>query len=91
MMNQAIFSKIWVESDGRVTAEFAAPFNRIVEPVKDMVAQYNSRNKEKIRSTFVPADFFSVIANRLSNFFGNCLNNDFLVETAGLEPVTSCV
>lgn len=29
MLNQAIFSKLWVEKDGHVTAEFAKPFDEI--------------------------------------------------------------
>lgn len=79
LMNQAIFSRLLVGPDGNLTAEFAKPFDSLVEPIKEELAIYNS-GKEKIRSTEVSADFFSVIANRLSNFFGNCLNNDFLVD-----------
>lgn len=85
MMNQAIFSKLWVEPDGRITAEFAKPFNAIVEPLADVVPHLN---QEKTCSTEVPADFFSVIANRLSKFFGNCLNNNIMVDLIGFEPTT---
>lgn len=41
MMNQAIFSKLWVESDGRVTAEFKAPFTVIAEPIRTELASFN--------------------------------------------------
>ena len=87
LLNQAIFAKLWVGGDGCITAEFAEPFQTLVEPIKDELVCYK---KEKIRSTKVLADFFSVIANHLSNFFGNCLNNDFLVDANGLEPLTPC-
>ena len=77
LLNQAIFSKLWIEKDGRVTAEFAEPFRTLVDPIKNEIALYN---KEKARGTNVLTDIFSVIANRISHFFGHGLNNDFLVE-----------
>ena len=86
LLNQAIFSKLWIEKDGRVTAEFAEPFRTLVDPIKNEIALYN---KEKARGTNVLTDIFSVIANRISHFFGHGLNNDFLVDDTGLEPVTS--
>ena len=86
LLNQAIFSKLWVEKDGRVTAEFAEPFRTLVDPIKNEVALYN---KEKARGTEVLTDIFSVIASRVSHFFGYGLNNDFLVEISGIEPLTS--
>lgn len=77
MMNQAIFSKLLVESDGRITAEFTKPFKSIVTPITDVLAHYK---QEKARGTEITTDFLSVIANRISHFFGHGLNNDFLVE-----------
>lgn len=87
-LNQAIFSKLWVEKDGRVTAEFAEPFRTLVDPIKNEIAHYN---KEKARGTEVLTGILSVIANRVSHFFGHGLNNGFLVGITGLEPVTSYV
>lgn len=42
LMNQAIFTRLLVGSDGKVTAEFAEPFAMLVEPIKDELAQLNS-------------------------------------------------
>lgn len=66
LLNQAIFSKLWVEKDGRVTAEFAGPFQTLVAPIKDEIVLYN---KEKARGTNVLTDILSVITNRVSHFW----------------------
>ncbi|NBK77746.1 recombinase family protein [bacterium D16-76] len=86
MLNQAIFSKLWVGEDGNVTAEFREPFNMLIDPIKGEIAHYN---KEKARGAEALTDIFSVIANRISHFFGHGLNNDNLVEISGIEPLTS--
>ena len=87
MLNQAIFSKLWVGEDGNVTAEFREPFNMLIGPIKGEIAHYN---KEKARGAEALTDIFSVIANRISHFFGHGLNNDNLVDANGLEPLTPC-
>ena len=86
MMNQAIFSKIWVEPDGNVTAELAKPFDTLIEPVRGELTRYNN---EKIRGTEALTDFLLVISNKVQNFLAHCLNNDLLVEISGIEPLTS--
>ena len=86
MMNQAIFSKLWIEEDGHVTAEFARPFNAIIEPLTDMIIKCN---QEKIRGTEVRTDFWSIISNHVQKFFGRGLNNELMVEISGIEPLTS--
>lgn len=86
MLNQAIFSKLWVGEDGNVTAEFREPFNMLIDPIKGEIAHYN---KEKARGAEALTDIFSVIANRISHFFGHGLNNDNLVGDRGVEPLTS--
>ncbi len=86
MLNQAIFSKLWVGEDGNVTAEFREPFNMLIGPIKGEIAHYN---KEKARGAEALTDIFSVIANRISHFFGHGLNNDNLVGDRGVEPLTS--
>ena len=83
MMNQAIFSKLWIESDGRVTAEFREPFKTVVEPISTLVAQFN---QQKIRGAEALTDFLSVISNRIQKFFGCGWSNDLLVRLKGLEP-----
>ena len=85
MMNQTIFSKLWVGADGSVTAEFKPFFASILEPIKDEVAQLN---KEKIRSDKALTDFFSVISNRIQKFFAYGWNNAILVRLKGFEPPT---
>ena len=65
MLNQSLFSKLWIGSDGRVTAEFAEPFRTIIEPVKDILAEYN---KEKTRGTEMLTDFFSRLSNHIQKF-----------------------
>ena len=88
MMNQAIFKRLLIGSDGKVTAEFAEPFTMLVEPMKDEVAQYNSVNNAEAREHLLTS-FLSSIPNRLSNFFGKGWSKNFLVEHTGLEPVAS--
>ena len=85
MLNQSLFSKLWIGSDGRVTAEFAEPFRTIIEPVKDILAEYN---KEKTRGTEMLTDFFSRLSNHIQKFFADGWNNDFLARPKGLEPPT---
>ncbi len=87
-MNQAIFSKFWVGPDGSVTTNLVEPFRTLVEA--GMAMEVRS-DHEKIRGTEVLTDFFSVISNRLQNFFGNGLNNAFMVDDMGIEPTTSAL
>ena len=86
LLNQAIFSKLWVEKDGRVTAEFAKPFDVLVTPFTDVLIH---QKQEKARGTNVLTDIFFVISNRLQKFFGNGWSNDLMVEISGIEPLTS--
>ncbi len=65
MMNQAIFSRLWVEPDGRVTAEFRPPFTIIADPIKAELTQFN---EEKIRGTEVLTDILFVISNKVQIF-----------------------
>lgn len=89
MMNQAIFTRLLIGSDGKVTAEFAEPFTALVEPVKDEVAQYNSINNAEAREHLLTS-FLSSIPNRLSKSFGKGWSKDFLVQEKGLEPSRHC-
>jgi len=86
LLNQAIFSKLWIEKDGRVTAEFAKPFDVLVTPLTDVLIHHK---QEKARGTNVLTDIFSVISNRFKKFFGNGWSNDLLVEISGIEPLNS--
>lgn len=86
LMNQAIFSRLLVGSDGNVTAEFAKPFDMLAEPIKDELVKYNSKKgNEEVREHLL-TDFLSSIPNRFTVFFGVGWSKNFLVPAAGLEP-----
>ena len=88
LMNQAIFTRLLVGPDGKVTAEFAEPFTTLVEPMKDKLTQYNSqKDNEEVRELLL-TDFLSSIPNHLSNFFGKGWSKNFLVDQTGIEPVS---
>ena len=91
MMNQAIFSKLWVEQDGNVTAEFAPPFTTLMKPIEDseLVNFFKTENNEKARGGKAPSDFSLATSNFFQKFFGQSLSNDLMVDDTGLEPVTS--
>ncbi len=87
ILNRAIFGHLWVEPDGNITAEFAEPFNALVEPVKNEVALYNQMKKNE--ETCEPdslTGFLSSILNQLVNFFDHGCSKNFLVQLTGLEP-----
>ncbi len=87
IMNCAIFSKLWVEPNGEITAEFKQPFSTLVDATEGAADQSDKEETRDVIQTFT--DFFSAIQNRISNFFGQGLNNDFLVDDTRLELVTS--
>ena len=89
LMNQAVFTRLLIGSDGKVTAEFAEPFAMLVEPIKDELTQLNSAVDNEEVHEHLLMDFLSSIPNRLSNFFGKGWSKNFLVEHTGLEPVAS--
>lgn len=82
MMNQAIFSKLWIEEDGQVTAEFTPLFQMIAKPLENVAAHCK---QQKIRGTEVLTDFLSVISNRFQNFFGDGWSNALLAAGEGFE------
>lgn len=91
IMNQSIFSKLWVGQDGTVTAEFAPPFTALMKPIEDseLVSFLRVESNEKVRGDKTPPDFLLAISNFFQKFFGQSLNNDFLVEISVIEPLTS--
>lgn len=82
MFNQVLFTKLWVESDGQVTADLAEPFSSMVTPVEEA-------GKEKIRNAEAFTDFLSLIANRVSRCLRRGLNKNLLVGITGLELLCS--
>ena len=91
IMNQSIFSKLWVGQDGTGAAEFAPPFTTLMKPIEDseLVNFLRVESNEKVRGDKTPSDFLLAISNFFQKFFGQSLNNDFLVEISGIEPLTS--
>jgi len=82
MMNQAIFSKLWVDPDGSVTAEFAEPFKSIIVPTTNLLPQFE---KQKTRGAKALTDFLLAIPKRLQKFFECGWSNDLLVRPTRLE------
>ncbi|MDR1319902.1 MAG: recombinase family protein [Gracilibacteraceae bacterium] len=93
--NQAIFERILVSPDCVVTAEYTAPFAALLAPLtqaKSVTADGNENTlvteiNKGVFSQFLPQE----TAKHPSKFFGGCLSKDVMVETAGLEPATSCM
>ena len=97
LMNQAIFEKLWVDSDGNVTPDFAEPFKSIIEPVAGDIIAHNNKKAcgESLTGFFDAPDDYKPVADsnpaRKSCFFRQDWSNNLLVGTTGLEPVTSYV
>lgn len=86
LMNQAIFSKIWIEEDGKISTEFTEVYNKLIQTAdRELKAENKPAHAEAC------ADYIRKLLKSCSNFFGQGLNNDFLVGREGLEPPTSSV
>lgn len=84
LMCQAIFKKIWIHEDGTVTTEFTDIYKNIVGPIeRDLINQ-----NIKSASAETDADFIDKLLKSYSNFFGQGLNNELLVEAMGIEPMS---
>ena len=85
LMCQAIFNRIWIHEDGTVTTEFTDIYKNIVGPIeRDLINQ-----NIKSASAETDADFIDKLLKSYSNFFGQGLNNELLVDPKGFEPSTS--
>lgn len=82
---EALFEKIWIEEDGHVTTEFTNVYKHIAQPVINEIA---SRNTQKTACDESHAVFITKLLKSYSNFFGKGLNNEFLVDLAGVEPAS---
>ena len=85
LMNQSLFEKIWIEEDGRVTTEFTNVYKHIAQPVINEIANHNTK---KVACDESHATFITKLLKSYSNFFGKGLNNEFLVDLAGVEPAS---
>ena len=85
LMCQAIFKRIWIHEDGTVTTEFTDIYKNIVGPIeRDLINQ-----NIKSASAETDADFIDKLLKSYSNFFGQGLNNELLVEHRRFELLTS--
>ena len=85
LMCQAIFNRIWIHEDGTVTTEFTDIYKNIVGPIeRDLINQ-----NIKSASAETDADFIDKLLKSYSNFFGQGLNNELLVEHRRFELLTS--
>ena len=83
-MCQAIFKRIWIHEDGTVTTDFTDIYKNIVGPIEhDLINQ-----KTKSASAEADADSIHKLLKSYSNFFGQGLNNELLVEPRGIEPLS---
>ena len=80
LMNQSIFRKIWINPDGSVEPKMTKICEGVFEAKRDI---------KKSAPTAVDADSIRKLFKSGSNFFEQGLNNDFLVEHRGIEPLTS--
>lgn len=74
-----MFSKLWVEKGGHITAELAPLF---AMAFKSAIDAAGTLEKQEIRSTDVLTDFLSVIPNRIQKIFGCDWSNGLLVRVA---------
>ena len=82
LMNQAIFSKIWIHEDGTVTTEFTDVYKNIAGPIERNLISQNTKSAP----AGADADFIHKLLKSYSKFFGQGLNNELLVRLKGLEP-----
>ena len=99
-INQAIFKKIRVHDDLTLEADYAEPFDTILNPEIFVIKGEFEKNVQKVigeqpestaRATSM--DFLHTVKeqtnSKLTNFFTAGLSKDFLVPEAGLEPARS--
>ena len=91
--NQALFEKILVHEDLNIEADYAEPFDVILDPnilVLKSKFEKNASNSNGQPNSTARAAFWDFINDKntktSSNFFTTGLSMDFLVRITGLEP-----
>ena len=87
LMCQAIFKRIWIHEDGTVTTDFTDIYKNIVGPIEHDLINQNTKSA----SAEADADSIHKLLKSYSNFFGQGLNNELLVEARGIEPLSKSV
>lgn len=81
LMCQAIFKRIWIHEDGTVTTDFTDIYKNIVGPIEHDLINQNTKSA----SAEADADSIHKLLKSYSNFFGQGLNNELLVEAGRVE------
>ena len=83
LMIQAVFSKIWIDEDGKTSTEYTNVYDNIVGPIETTLMKENI----KLASAKADANFIDKLLKSYSKFFEKGLNNELLVGEMGLEPI----
>ena len=84
LMIQAVFSKIWIDEDGKTSTEYTNVYDNIVGPIETTLMKENI----KLAPAKADANFIDKLLKSYSKFFEKGLNNELLVEAAGIEPAS---
>lgn len=83
-MIQAVFSKIWIDEDGKTSTEYTNVYNNIVSPIENTLMKENI----KLAPAKADANFIDELLKSYSKFYEKGLNNELLVELRGVEPLS---
>ena len=83
LMIQAVFSKIWIDEDGKTSTEYTNVYDNIVGPIETTLMKENI----KLAPAKADANFIDKLLKSYSKFFEKGLNNELLVGEMGLEPI----
>ena len=85
LMIQAVFSKIWIDEDGKTSTEYTNVYDNIVGPIETTLMKENI----KLAPAKADANFIDKLLKSYSKFFEKGLNNELLVDLKRLELSTS--
>ncbi len=86
LMIQAVFERIWIDEGGKVSSDFNGVYKNIAEPLENDLAH----QVKKSASATADADLSDKLLKAYSNFFGQCLNNDFLELQVQMDRKAAC-
>ena len=81
LMIQSMFEIIWIDEDGNVDTDFTEIYKSIAGPIENDL----SNRENKSASAAADADLSDKLFKHYSNFFGQCLNNDFLANHSDFD------
>lgn len=74
LMIQAVFSKIWIDEDGKTSTEYTNVYDSIVGPIETTLMKENI----KLAPAKADANFIDKLLKSYSKFFEKGLNNELL-------------